>query len=76
MQLHPATPGQINEIKAHLAAGNQVAVVTYGRVTKLTAKHVDYIAASGTGYRLGWPGKKSVFAFAHSVHFVPAGHRI
>jgi hypothetical protein len=76
MTLRTAAAGQIEEIKAHLSAGNQIAIVTYGRVIKLTPKHVDYIRADGEGYRLGWPGKKSVFAFAHSVRFVPAGFRI
>lgn len=76
MALTDAQPGQIDAIKAHLAAGNQVAIVTYGRITKLTAKHADYIRADGEGYRLGWPGKKSVYAFAHIVKFVPAGYRL
>lgn len=76
MTLRPAAAGQIEEIKAHLAAGNQIAIVTYGRVLKLTSKHADYIHPDGDGYRLGWPGKKSVFAFANSVRFVPAGCRI
>ena len=76
MDIIAAKPGQIDAIKAHLSAGNQIAIVTYGRMLKLGAKHVDYIRADGDGYRLGWPGKKSVYAFNHSVRFVPAGHRI
>jgi hypothetical protein len=71
-----AKPNQIDDIHAHLKAGGQIAVVTYGRTLKLTKRHVDYIQADGAGYRLGWPGAKSVFAFAYSVRFVPHGFRI
>jgi hypothetical protein len=74
--MQAASPNQIDVIKSHLAAGNQIAIVTYGRVMKLTKNHVDYIRADGDGYRLGWAGKKSVFVFAHSVRFVPANCRI
>jgi hypothetical protein len=74
--LLPAGADALPSIHAHLAAGHQVAIVTYGHATKLTAKHIDYIHAAEGGYRLGWPGKKSVFAFAYSVFFVPAGYSI
>ena len=72
------TPADIDAIKAHMMAGNQVVVVTYTRITKLGPKHVEYIRASkdGKGFRLGWPGKSSVYAFANSVKMVPAGHKI
>jgi len=71
-----ATAGQIDAIKAHLADGNEIAIVTYGHLTVLDRRHIDYIRADGSDYRLGWPGKSSVFVFAHSVRFVPADHTL
>lgn len=73
-----ALPGQIDAIKAHLASGNQVAILTAYRIIKLTAKHVDYIRASsdGKGYRLGWIGKPSVYVFANQVAIIAPGFKI
>lgn len=69
-------PDEIDRIKAHLATGHQAAIVTVTRTTKLTKSHVDYIRASGKGYRIGWPGKSSVFVFADYVALVPPGYTI
>ena len=63
----------IQEVHAHLLAGHEVALVTYTRVTVLDARHVDYIRADGDGFRLGWPGKKSVYAFADQIKLVQPG---
>jgi hypothetical protein len=74
--MHAANPGEIEAIHAHLRAGHEIAICTYGRTQVLNAKCVDYIRADGAGYRLGWPGKRSVFVFAHLVRFVPADHTL
>jgi len=68
----------IAEVHAHLNAGNEVAIVTYTRTQVLTKKNVGYIrqAADGKGYRLGWPGRSSVYAMPESVRLVPAGKTI
>lgn len=71
-------PGQIDAIKAHLASGNQVAILTAYKTTTLDKRHLDYIRADkdGKGYRAGWPGKSSVYVFNHQIAFVPVGHRL
>ncbi len=61
----------IDEIHAHLKAGHEAALVTYVRVTVFDHRHVDYIRADGTGFRLGWPGRRSVYAFANQIRLVP-----
>ena len=63
----------IEQIHAHLKAGNEVALCTYTRVTVLDSRHADYIRADGNGFRLGWPGKKSVYAFANQLKLVQPG---
>jgi hypothetical protein len=63
----------IQEIHEHLRAGNEVALVTYTRVTVFDSRHVGYIRADGDGFRLGWPGKKSVYAFANQLRLVAPG---
>jgi hypothetical protein len=63
----------IQDIHNHLRAGNEVALVTYTRVTVLDSRHVDYIRADGNGFRLGWPGKKSVYAFENQLKLVQPG---
>jgi hypothetical protein len=63
----------IEQIHEHLKAGNEVTLVTYTRTTVLDSRHVDYIRADGNGFRLGWPGKKSVYAFANQIKLVPPG---
>jgi hypothetical protein len=63
----------IQEIHEHLKAGHEVALCTYTRVTVLDSRHVDYIRADGNGFRLGWPGKKSVYAFANQLKLVQPG---
>lgn len=65
--------GEIDRIKAHLAAGGEVVIPTYTRCTYLDHRHMDYIRADGDGYRLGWPGHKSVYVFAANVALVPLG---
>ena len=63
----------IAEIHEHLKAGNEVALLTAYKTTIFDQRHVDYIRADGNGFRLGWPGKKSVYAFANQFKLVPAG---
>jgi hypothetical protein len=65
----------IQEIHDHLKAGNEVALVTYTRITVFDKRHIDYIRADarGAGFRLGWPGKQSVYAFPNQIKLVPAG---
>jgi hypothetical protein len=71
-----AQPGEIQKIHAHLMAGNQILIQPEGgRGTVLKKGHVDYIRADGTGYRLGWPGKKSVYVVSYHVFFVEKGYR-
>ena len=55
--------GEIEKIKAHLTNGGRVIVRSHTRPLLLNKKHIDYIRADGNGYRLGWPGRSSVFAF-------------
>jgi hypothetical protein len=76
MTMRTASPGEIDAIRAHLSAGNEIAIVTHGPALALDKRHVEYIRADGDGYRLGWPGKRSVFTDADSVRFVPAGQTI
>ena len=65
----------ITEIHNHLQAGNEVALVTYTRCSVMDKRHVAYIRQDkdGKGYRLGWPGKKSVYAFENQLRLVPEG---
>jgi len=65
----------IQEIHDHLKAGHEVALVTYTRVTVLDKRNIDYIRADGrgVGFRLGWPGKQSVYAFPNQIKLVPLG---
>jgi hypothetical protein len=63
----------IAEIHEHLRAGHEAALMTYTRTTVLDSRHVNYIRADGNGFRLGWPSKKSVFAFADQIKLVPPG---
>ncbi len=63
----------IDQVHDHLKAGHEVTLVTYTRTTVLDKRHVDYIRADGNGFRLGWPGKKSVYAFNDQIRLVPAG---
>lgn len=63
----------LEQIHEHLKAGNEVALLTYTRITVLDSRHVDYIRADGQGFRLGWPGKKSVYAFANQIKLVQPG---
>jgi hypothetical protein len=74
--LTPVGSNNIEAIRAHLAAGNHVAIVTAARTTVLSAKHAGYIHADGTGYALGWTGKRKVWTPAYQVGFVPAGYRV
>jgi hypothetical protein len=62
----------IDQIKEHLNAGGRVAINTCTRVTLLTKKHLEYIRpdADGKGFRLGWPGKKSLYCFAYQIRLV------
>ena len=62
----------IEQIQEHLKAGGRVAVNTCTKVTLLSQKHSDYIrpSADGKGFRLGWPGKKSVYCFAYQIRLV------
>ena len=71
-----AKAGEIDAIHAHLRAGHEIAIVTYGHCAVLDSKHVDYIRADGNGYRLGWPGQRSVYTFPDAVRYVPADHTI
>lgn len=69
-----AQPGQIDQIHSHLKAGHEVALITYTQCTVMDKPlHIDYIRADGNGYRLGWPGKKSVYCFAENIFLVAAG---
>jgi hypothetical protein len=65
----------IEQIQNHLKAGNEVALITYTRVTLFDARHIEYIRADadGKGFRLGWPGKKSIYCFENQLRMVPAG---
>ena len=65
----------IEQIHSHLAAGNEVALLTAYRTTLFDKRHLTYIRADkdGKGFRLGWPGKKSVYAFANQLQLVPEG---
>jgi hypothetical protein len=65
----------ITEVHEHLKAGHEVALLTYTRCTVMDKRHVDYIRADadGKGFRLGWPGKKSIYAFANQIRLVPPG---
>ena len=74
--LTPVGSNNIEAIRAHLAAGNHVAIVTAARTTVLSRKHADYIHADGTGYALGWTGKRKVWTPAYQVGFVPAGYKV
>lgn len=67
-------PGQIAEIHAHLEAGNEVVCATYGRIEIMDKRHVEYIRADGKGYRLGWPGKRSVYCFAENLFLIAPGY--
>jgi hypothetical protein len=67
-------PGEIAKIHAHLKAGHEVALITYTHCTIMDKPlHVDYIRADGNGYRLGWPGKKSVYCFAENIFLIAPG---
>jgi hypothetical protein len=63
----------IEQIHNHLRAGHEAALSTHTRTTVFDARHLNYIRADGNGFRLGWPGKKSVYAFAHQISLVPPG---
>ena len=65
----------IKEIHDHLKAGHEAALSTYFRTTIFDARHIDYIRADkdGKGFRLGWPGRKSVYAFGNQIRLIPAG---
>jgi hypothetical protein len=63
----------LNEIHEHLKAGNEVVLLTAYKTTVFDKRHVDYIRAGGNGFRLGWPGKKTVYAFAGQLKLVPPG---
>ena len=63
----------IEQIHSHLKAGNEVALLTAYKTTIFDKRHLDYIRADGNGFRLGWPGKKSVYAFANQLKLVPPG---
>jgi hypothetical protein len=71
-----STPPTIEQIHNHLKAGHEVALVTATRVTVFDKRHVDYIRADGKGFRLGWPGKKSVYAFANQIKLIQPGMTI
>jgi hypothetical protein len=66
---------RIEEIHNHLRAGNEVILPTAYCTTIFDKRHISYIRADqdGKGFRLGWPGKKSVYAFANQLQLVPAG---
>lgn len=63
----------IEQIHEHLRAGHEAALVTYTRTTVFDHRHVEYIRADGKGFRLGWLGKKSVYAFDNQIKLVPPG---
>jgi len=63
----------IAEVYEHLKAGNEVVLLTAYKTTIFDKRHVDYIRGEGNGFRLGWPGKKSVYAFANQIKLIPPG---
>ena len=62
----------IEQIQEHLKSGGRVAVNTCTKVILLSQKHSGYIRpdSDGLGFRLGWPGKKSVYCFAYQIRLV------
>ncbi len=65
----------LSEIHAHLKAGHEVVLPSYTRAMVFDARHINYIRQDkdGKGFRLGWPGKKSVYAFPDMLKLVPPG---
>ncbi len=63
----------IDQIHEHMKSGHEVALCTYTRTTVMDMRHLTYIRADGNGYRLGWPGKRSIYAFADQIRLVPPG---
>ena len=70
-------PGMINEIKAHLAAGNEILIRTHYKAQILNKKHIDYIHAdskpTALGYWLGWTDKKKVYCMIDYIFFIKPG---
>jgi hypothetical protein len=50
----------IEQLRKHLAAGNQAVITTYGRCMCLTKKHIDYVSLSGNekAFLIGYGRKK------------------
>ncbi len=61
----------VETIKAHLIAGGRVMVASYTRPVIYDKRHIDMFRADQDtrGVRIGWPGKKSVYAFQSSIVF-------
>lgn len=58
----------IEKVHAHLKTGGVIVVPSYEKPLIIEgAKMVDYIRADGNGFRLGWPGKKSVYVFSYQI---------
>lgn len=66
----------IAEIHAHLQAGHEVLIASYTRPIILPdARYIGYIRQDrdGYGFRLGWPGRASLYCFPEAIRLVPAG---
>lgn len=62
----------ITEVQAHLEQGGKVAICTMTKIWTISKKTRDYLRqdSDGKGFRMGWPGKKSVYVFAYQVKLI------
>ena len=65
----------IQDIHEHLKAGNEAILLTAYKTTIFDSRHINYLRqdVDGKGFRLGWPGKKALYAFEHQMRLIPAG---
>ena len=71
MDINTTATELVTRIKAHLGAGGKVMLASYTRPVIYDARHADMFRpdADDRGVRIGWPGKKSVYAFQSHVVF-------
>lgn len=64
-----------DRIVNHLLAGGRVMLASYTRPTIYDKRHVSMFRQNGRGVRIGWPGKRSVYADPSHIVFSQEGGR-
>jgi hypothetical protein len=69
------TKDGMEQFRKHLEAGNQAAIVTYGKCLLLTKRNIEYVSLAKGGFLIGY-GKRKQHLLPGYLKLVEAGYKI